>query len=140
MKKSENDKKLQRMIKGIRLESPGPGFSSKVMDIILAETREKPVFISEPILGKKFWILVTLFIGLAVTFMLFYKAEPGTGSIQHLFSSFPSTDWYPLRNFFSSAIGKTGSLSWTFIVVLLGASGLIFADKLFSGKKSLSVY
>jgi hypothetical protein len=36
MKTSENDKKLKKMIKGIRLESPGPDFSSKVMESILS--------------------------------------------------------------------------------------------------------
>jgi len=140
MKSLENDKKLKKMIKGIRLESPGPDFSSKVMEAILAETQKKPGFTSEPFLGKKFWILVTLFIGLAAAFVLFYKAEPGTGSVQHLFSTLPTPDWSLVRSLFSTTIGKAGSLSWTLIVVMLGASGLIFADKLFAGKHLLSLH
>jgi hypothetical protein len=139
MNTSEKDKNLKKMIKGIRLESPGPDFSSKVMEAILAETQKKPGFVTEPFLGKKFWILVILFISLAVAFMLFYKSEPGTGSIQHLFSNLPSPDWSPFKNFFSSFIGKAGSLSWTVIVVILGATGLIFADKLFAGKHLFSL-
>jgi hypothetical protein len=139
MKTSENEKKLKKMIKEIRLESPGPDFSFKVMESILAETQKKPGLGTEPFLGKKFWILVTLFIGLATVFILFYKADPGTGSVQQLFSTLPSPDWSPVKNLFSNAIGKTGSLSWTLIVVALGASGLVFADKLFAGKHLFSL-
>jgi hypothetical protein len=139
MKTSENDNELKKMIKEIRLESPGPDFSLKVMKSILAETQKKPVLAAEPFLGKKFWILVTLFIGLAAVFMLFYKADPGTGSVQQLFSNLPSPDWSPLENLFSSSIGKAGSLSWTLIAVMLGASGLIIADKLFAGKHLFSI-
>jgi hypothetical protein len=139
MNTSENDKKLKKMIKGIRLESPGPDFSSKVMESVLAEKEKKPGLGTEPFLGKKFWILVTLFIGLATVFILFYKADSGTGSVQQLFSTLPSPDWSPVKNLFSNAIGKTGSLSWTLIVVALGASGLIFADKLLTGKHLLSL-
>jgi len=139
MSTSENDKRLKKMIKGIRLESPGPDFSSKVMEAILAETQKKPGFGTEPFLGKKFWILVTLFIGLAAVFMLFYRTEPGTGSIQQLFSTLPSPDWSPIKNLFSSSIGKEGSITWTVFVVMLGASGLIFADKIFAGKRSFSL-
>jgi hypothetical protein len=139
MKTSEKDKNLKKMIQGIRLESPGPDFSLRVMEGILAETQKKPNYTAEPFLGKKFWILVTLFIGLALAFMLFYKADPGSGSFQHLFSSLPSPHWSPADNFFSSLIGKEGSLTWTLIVVILGASGLIFADKLFTGKHLFSL-
>jgi hypothetical protein len=140
MNTSENDKKLKKIIKGIRLESPGSDFSSKVMEAILAETQKKPGFGTEPFLGKRFWILVTLFIGLAAIFMLFYKSEPGNGSFQQLFSTLPSPDWSPIKNLFSSSIGKAGSLSWTVIAVMLGASGLIFADKLFAGKQLFSMH
>jgi hypothetical protein len=139
MKTSEKDKNLKKMIKGIRLESPGPDFSSKVMEAILVETQKKPGFVTEPFLGKKFWILVTLFIVLAIVFMLFYKAEPGSGSVQNLFSALPSPDWSPFKNLFSSFIGQAGSLSWTLIMVTLGATGLIFADKIFVGKHLFSL-
>ena len=43
MKTTDNDTELKKMIKDIRLESPGPDFSTQVMQAVLAEAREKPV-------------------------------------------------------------------------------------------------
>jgi hypothetical protein len=135
----ETDKKLKRMIKGIRLESPGPDFTTRVMDAIFTETQKKPGFVTEPLLGKRFWILVTLFIGLAATFVLVQGVQPGNGSFQQLFLKIQAVDLSPVKNLFSFSFSKTGSMTWTLIIVILGASGLIFADKLFTGKHSLSL-
>jgi hypothetical protein len=139
MNTSETDKKLQRVIKGIKLESPGPDFTSKVMEAIFNETLKKPGFVTEPLLGKRFWILVTLFIGLAATFVLVRGVQPENGSFHQFFSKFQNIDLSPVINLFSVSFSKTGSMTWTLIIVILGASGLIFADKLFTGKHSLSV-
>lgn len=139
MNTSVTDKKLQRMIQGVRLESPGPDFTSKVMETLLAGTQEKTGFVTEPLLGKRFWILVTLFIGLAGLFWLFLGAEPGTGTLQPVLSKLFIVKWTPLNNFISDSFSKTGSMLWTLIIVMLGASGLIFADKIFSAKHSFSL-
>ena len=139
MKISENDRKLKEMMKGIRLESPGPDFTSRVMEAILTETQKKPAFVTEPLLGKKFWILVTAFVGLALVMMLFNTPEPGTGSVQQFFSSIPTPDLSPVREFLSSAFSKTGSMTWTVMVIMLGASGLIFADRLIEKMRTVSL-
>jgi hypothetical protein len=139
MNTSETDRKLRKMIQGIRLESPGPDFTSKVMETLLAETRVKPGFVTEPLLGKRFWILVTLFIGLAGLFLLFQGTDPGTGILQPVLSKMFTLNWTPLNNLFSDSFIKTGSMVWTLIIVMLGASGLIFADKIFTAKHSLSL-
>jgi uncharacterized membrane protein YqhA len=127
------------MIKGIRLESPGPDFTTRVMEAISVETQKQPGFVTEPLLGKRFWILVTLFIGLAVAFVLFLGVQPENGSFQQLFLKIQNVDLSPVKNLFSVSFSKTGSMAWTLIIVILGASGLIFADKLFTGKHSLSL-
>jgi hypothetical protein len=138
MNTSDTDRKLRKMIKGVRLESPGPDFTSRVMDTLLAETGKKPGIKTEPLLGKRFWILVTLFVGLAGLFVLFQGNDAGTGIFQPVLSKMFTLNWAPLNNFFTDSFSHTGSTAWTIIIVMLGASGLIFADKIFTGKHSLS--
>lgn len=139
MKSIENDISLKQMMKGVRLESPGPDFASKVMGTILAETEKKPAFVTEPILGKRFWILLSAFVLLAVALLVFRTPEEGTGVIQQFFSKVPSPDWSPLRDLFSASFGQQGSMTWTVMLILLGGSGLILADKLFEKRKSFSL-
>jgi hypothetical protein len=137
----ENDKELKKWMKDIRLESPGPEFSSKVMEAILTETEKKLSFVAEPVLGKKFWILVILFVALIVFFILFpgEKTASHTGLIQQLFSGIPKPDWNPINHLISEFATKTGSLTWTLAAVMLGASILIIADNIFPRTCKFSV-
>jgi hypothetical protein len=139
MNNTENDIRLKQAVKGIRLESPGPEFASKVMGAILAEPEKKPAFVTEPLLGKRFWILLSAFVLLAVILLVFSAPEKGTGVFQQFFSKMPAPDWSSLRDVFSAAFGQKGSLTWTVMLIMLGGSGLILADKLFEKRKSFSL-
>ena len=61
---SENnqEKELRELFREIRLDSPSPGFTGKVMDLLEAETSGVVVSGREPLLGKRFWMLVLLFL------------------------------------------------------------------------------
>ena len=139
MKSEENDIRLKQLLKEIRLESPGPEFASKVMGAILAEPEKKPAFVTEPFLGKKFWILLSAFVVPLILLLVFSAPETGTGMMQQFFSRVPSPDLRPVRELFSSALGQQGSLTWTIMLILLGGSGLILADKLFEKRKTFSL-
>lgn len=139
MKSEENDIRLKQLMKEIRLESPGPEFASKVMGAILAEPEKKPAFVTEPFLGKKFWILLSSFVAPLILLLVFSTPETGPGVFQQFFSKVPTPDWGPVRELFSTALGQQGSLAWTVMLILLGGSGLILADKLFEKRKTLSL-
>jgi|LSQX01.1.fsa_nt_gb hypothetical protein len=64
MEISENnqEKELRELFREISLNSPSPGFTGKVMDILEAETTGAAVPAREPLLGKRFWMLALLFL------------------------------------------------------------------------------
>ena len=136
----DNERKLKEMMKNVRLESPGPDFSSKVMEAILAGTEKKNTLRTEPILGKKFWIFVSLFILLAVVMSAFFGNEPSPWSkpFQQFISGFPKVDPEPVKNFMEQLSGKAGSLPWTLAAVIAGSSLLMIADKLFTDRHKIS--
>lgn len=53
---------MRELFREIRLDSPSPGFTGKVMDLLEAETSGVVVSGREPLLGKRFWMLVLLFL------------------------------------------------------------------------------
>ncbi len=143
MKMINSDKELNRMMKEITLESPGSDFSSKVMESILpyAETYPK----AEPLLGRKFWILVSLFVLLALLFILFSGNMPSSGKngmMEQFLPDLPKIDWSHFRNLFSAFLEKSTSLGWTLGSLMGGALILLLADQLFAsslfGKNEIS--
>jgi len=139
MNNEEKELKIREIMKGIRLESPGPEFTSMVMGAILKETEKRPAFVTEPLLGKKFWILLAAFALLALVLVLTGSPQEGTGFFQKYLSGIPSPDLRPFSESLSSAFSQTGSLTWTVMLVLLGGSGLILTDKLLGRKHSVSL-
>ena len=139
MKTTDNDTELKKMIREIRLESPGPDFSTKVMQAVLAEARGKPVYTTEPLLGRKFWMLVALFVALAIAFMLFFGNETTleNGTIQQWLSGLHMPDLNPVKNILIDIFGKIGSLHWIVAAVMSVASVLILADKFLTDRNKL---
>lgn len=140
MNTTGSEKELKKMMKGISLESPGPDFSSKVMHAVLNGEKKKLVFGHEPLLGKSFWILVTLFVALAVILVLLSGNDhvSNIGAIQDFFNKLPWPEWYRLKTQISSLPDVAGSLPGILAVVMTGASVLILADKFLAGKFIIS--
>jgi hypothetical protein len=140
MNTSDKDKELKKWMKQIRLETPDPAFSSKVMKVILAEKQKESAYLSEPLLGKKFWMLVILFIALILVFMLIpgEKSVPQTAILEEFFSGLPKPGWNQINVFFSEISHKIGSLSLTLAAVMFGASALLLADNFFTRIRKIS--
>jgi hypothetical protein len=138
MNTTDNDSELRKLIKKVKIESPDPDFSSRVMDVILARAEGKKVFSSEPVLGRSFWILVTLFVLLTVAFILLSgNTIHNEGIVQNLLSGLPAPDFTTLKNSLAKFMEISGSLPLSVAVTMIAASVLILADKFFTTKQKM---
>jgi hypothetical protein len=139
MNTSDKDRELMEWMKGIRLESPGPEFSSKVMKIIQDEKQKESVYISQPMLGKNFWIMVILFVAIVlISILIPVENSSGSGILEQFFSGLPKPGWDEINRFFSGIAVKSGSLSLTLAAVMLGATALILLDNHFTRNHRIS--
>ncbi len=139
MNATDNDRELQRLMKGIDLEKPGAGFSTRVMDAVLAEAAKKQAYRTEPILGLKFWIFVGLFIALAAALFLLGGSE-STSSVElnpGILEKFPAPDLTPVKSGLSNLWKAVSGLPITLAAITTATTLLILADKYFSSKQSL---
>jgi len=139
MKTIDNDKELRRIMKEIKLEKPGAGFSSVVMNAVMAEAAKKSAYRTEPVLGIKFWIFVGLFVALAIVLMLFGNSEPSAGKAiaSELMEKFPATDLSPVKNGVARFWVTLSGLPATLAAIMIATSALILADKYFSARHNL---
>lgn len=133
--------KLRELIRKVKIESPDPGFTARVMDIILAGEHKKQMIQAQPVLGKSFWVLITLFVILALVFILISGSSlQGDGIISTFFNRFTFPDLTPFRVFLTKLIEKSGSLPMIVATTMISASVLILADKYFSSKHKLETW
>jgi hypothetical protein len=76
MKTQDLDNELKSLIKGIKLDSPGNDFTSKVMSRVYEEKVAMEKVTNEKILGKGFWIILLLFVILIVAMFVFFFRYP----------------------------------------------------------------
>jgi hypothetical protein len=138
MNTNDNTGELKTLIKKVKIESPDPDFTSRVMKVILADVQKEKVFSSEPVLGRSFWILVMLFVLLIVFFILISGYEsPDNGVINDLLSGFPVPDLTPLNNSLVKIMEKTGSIPVSVTMTMIATTVLILADRFFYSKQKL---
>jgi hypothetical protein len=139
MKTIDNDRELRRLMKEIRLEKPGTGFSASVMDAVLAEAARKTAYRTEPILGKKFWVFVGLFVVLAIVLILFGNGETSTNNeiASGIIEKFPAPDLGNIKGGFSRFWDMVSGLPITIGAIMTATSVLILADKFFSSRQTL---
>lgn len=139
MKTIDNDKELRRLMKEVKLEKPRTGFSASVMDAVLAEAAKKTAYRTEPILGKKFWVFVGLFVALAAVLMLFGKGETSSSNeiASGIIEKFPAPDLENIKSGYSRFWDIVSGLPITIGAIMVATSALILADKFFSNKQSL---
>jgi len=132
----ENDRELRKLMKEISLEKPGAGFSTKVMDAIIAESA-KTVYRTEPILSRNFWIFVGLFVSLAIVLMLigasgaYSSAEISQGILER----FPAPELSEVKEGITKFMETITGLPITIAAIMIGTTILILADKFFSSKE-----
>ena len=130
MKTIDNDRELRRLMKEVKLEKPGAEFSASVMDAVLAEAAKKTAYRTEPILGKKFWIFVGLFVALAAFLMLFSNGESSTSNeiASGIIQKFPAPDIENIKSGYSRFWDIVSGLPITIGAIMLATSALILAE------------
>lgn len=127
MKTLDNDIELKNLIKGIKLDSPGSDFTTKVMNRVFEEKPVVEIVKKEKLLGRGFWIILSLF---AILFLaMFISSTTGIqddGQLANIFGKIGSSS---LTSGYESVFSKMGSLPLSIGGILFAASILIFIDK-----------
>jgi hypothetical protein len=129
MKTIDNDTELKNLIKGIKLDSPGSDFTSKVMGRVFEEETVMVKATNEKLLGKGFWIILSIFVLLIVTMFVFSNGITNEGQLSKLLSSANNGSF---SQGYQSVFNKLGSLPLSIGGILLAGSVLLFIDKFFS--------
>lgn len=141
MKNFDDDKELRKLIKGVKLEKPDSGFQSVVMQEVMEEASRQKARVNEPILDAKFWIFVSLFVGLGLIMMLLGGVESGNSSTlsSGLLERFTATPLEEVKGGFSKLWTSLSGLPVTLAIVMAVSSFLILADKFFSSRHSYTL-
>ncbi|MDD4108280.1 MAG: hypothetical protein PHH93_06145 [Prolixibacteraceae bacterium] len=124
MKSFDSDIKLRKLLRNVKPESPGPGFSADVMNRILREQTSLEQIKKEPFFGKGFWIIFTIFILLAVVVLLFPAGSAVSDPGVSFLPEFNIDKLFPSYKLFFSGLktlpaGVSGILLSTSLLVLL---------------------
>jgi len=121
------DLKLKMLLQGMKLESPKADFSSQVMNKIFAEDIIFEKIKSQRILGKGFWIIITLFVVLIATIFFFQNtgiSSTSGGEINQFLNGIDNSQGY--QSFFQ----KLGTVPLSIAGILIAISVLLFIDRL----------
>lgn len=127
------DIKLKAVLQGIKLDSPEPNFSVRVMNKIFEESSALERIKSEKILGKGFWIIMLLFVALLVTVFLFSNSgvEP-SGTVQQLLPEMNG-----VNEGYQSILGKMGTVPLGIGGLFAAFSVLLFIDRVISSNSKV---
>jgi uncharacterized membrane-anchored protein len=127
MKTQDLDNELKSLIKGIKLDSPGNDFTSKVMSRVYEEKVAMEKVTNEKIMGKGFWIILILFVILIAAMFVFSSTGAQTeGQLSKLLSG---TNDGALSQGYQSFFSNLGSLPLSIGGILMATSALILIDK-----------
>lgn len=132
MKTFEEDKKLGQLLRSARPESPGRGFSSRVMDRIFEEQYGLEQVKQQPVLGRGFWIILALF---AVLLGIFVLLSGGGQEVNSSPALFPDVNTDAVMTGYRSFFEKLGGLPASVAGILMASSLLIFLER-FLGSRS----
>lgn len=136
MKTVENDKKLKELLREVKLESPGNDFTLKVMNRVWEEKSIQSrveVIKNERILGKGFWIILVLFIGLFAA-VVFTSGNSGgeAGQLSKLMQGLQNEG---VSEGYKSFFSNLGSLPLSIGGILLASTLLLFIDRILASAK-----
>lgn len=134
MKTQDNDKELRKLLKEIQLDSPSNDFTMKVMNRVYEEKSAQSrveVIKNERILGKGFWIILVLFIGLFVA--VYFTSGNGGQEAGQLSKLMQGLQNEGVSESYKSFFSNLSSLPLSIGGILLAATLLIFIDRLFYG-------
>lgn len=130
MKTFEEDKELKQLLKSVKLESPGVDFSARVMNRVFAGQPALGQIKQIPVLGKGFWVILTLFAALLVLVVLF----SGGSAASEAPALLPHVNTEAVMTGYRSFLDKLANLPAWVAGIFMGASLLVLLDKFFSSR------
>ena len=128
------DIKLKALLEQMKLDSPEPNFSVRVMNKIFEQDSVLERIKSEKVLGKGFWIILILFVALLAAIFVMYNAGAQPESqIQELLPKVNSG----VTESYQSLFSKLGTLPLSIAGILIASSVLIFIDKFISSNSKI---
>jgi hypothetical protein len=127
MKTQDLDNELKSLIKGVKLDTPGNDFTSKVMNRVYEEKVAMEKVKDDKLLGKGFWIILSLFVILIAAMFVFSSSGVQTeGQLSKLLSG--ANDG-ALSQGYQSFFSNLGSLPLSIGGILMASSILLLIDK-----------
>lgn len=127
MKPQELDNELKSLIKGIKIDSPGNDFTSKVMNRVYEEKTAMEKVKNEKLFGKGFWIILLLFV---VLFVALYLVSPNGAAEESMWSKlFSNANEGAISQGYQSLFSNLGTLPLSIGGILFASSILLFIDK-----------
>uniref|UniRef100_UPI003218071C hypothetical protein n=1 Tax=uncultured Draconibacterium sp. TaxID=1573823 RepID=UPI003218071C len=128
------DIKLQALLHKMKLDSPEPNFSVRVMNKIFEESNALEKIKSEKILGKGFWIFMLLFVVLmAAVFILYNTGIQPESQIPNLLPEVSSEVSTSYNSFFNKLTAAPLAIGG----ILAAFSVLLFLDRIVSSNSKL---
>ncbi|SHF25025.1 hypothetical protein SAMN05444274_104177 [Mariniphaga anaerophila] len=125
MKTFEQDKELKQLLKSVKLESPGVDFSAGVMNRVFAEQSALEKAKQQPLFGKGFWVIFSLFVALIIVVVLL----SGEGSaVAKVPDFFPGADVDAALSGYRLLLHRLSNLPAGIAGILFGASLLILLE------------
>ncbi|KAF0235998.1 MAG: hypothetical protein FD181_3143 [Prolixibacteraceae bacterium] len=130
MKTQDLDNELKSLIKGVKLDSPGSGFTSKVMSRVFEEKTVMEKVKDEKMLATSFWVILLLFVFLIVSMFIFSgRGIQEEGQLSKMLNSLNNGS---LSSGYQSVFSKLAALPLSIGGILLATSVLVFIDRFLS--------
>ena len=128
------DIKLRILLQNLELDSPKPDFTLRVMNRVIEEDLVLEQIKSQRILGKGFWVFITIFVVLmAVVFFVFQSGAQGGSESADLISKLDPAVSQGFQSFF----GKLGMVPLSVAGILIATSLLLFIDRFITSNTKL---
>ncbi len=132
MKTFEEDKELKSLLKGVKLDSPNPNFTVRVMNRIFQENSVLERIKNERILGKGFWIILALFVAIIAAMFIFQGSGGNENGISQILPDLNTSGVQQEYETFFQKLGSTVPLS--IAGILTASSVLLLLDRFFTRK------
>ncbi len=123
----DKEREFGRLIKSIRLESPGADFSARVMDRVFEEQLALDKVKSDRIFGRSFLIILAIFVALMVASLFLTGSMETVDSLRTIFPAFNSD---ALLSEYRSLFNRLDLLPASLAGILLASSLLVFIDRI----------
>ena len=128
------DIKLRVLLQNLKLDSPEPDFTLRVMNRVIEENLALEQIKSQPILGKGFWIFILIFVILmAIIFFVFQGGAQGASGSEDILSKLDTGVSQGIQSFF----GKLGTVPLSVAGILIATSLLLFIDRFITSNTKL---